>query len=374
MLDADLLNIIGMIYDAALEPGRWELAIDAVRARLNFYNAMLTLIDLPTMRAVVAAQVNVPPEYDPMQAPHYLASVSTLWGGPQAIAKHTIEEPVILSEASDPANWPDNLYYRDFAQPQGIFDVMAVALVRTPGLVGDLGFGRHVSAGRPGAVEADQLRILAPHLRRAMMVSGLLDTGASALATLEATVEATPAGVVLVDRDMRIVHANTSAIRMLDDRDPIRRIGDRLELRHELLSGQLATAVAGSAESVATIGRRGLGIPARRADGSPLVLHVMPLTPRQLRQPMLRGAVAAIFIAENDGSRHLGDALGLLFGLTPTEARVFELAAGGQSSRQMAEVLGVAPSTIKTHLLHVYDKTGCHQRSELASLARDVLP
>ena len=288
--------------------------------------------------------------------------------------RHQLEQPYILSEASDPDAWGENFYYRDFAEPQGIIDVVAIALVREPYLAGDLGFGRHKSAGRPGAAEVEELQILAPHIRRAALISGLLDTTMSELATLEATVEATPAGVVLVDRDMRIVHANGAASRMLEDSDPIRRNGDRLELRVELLPGQLERGIAAAAKDAVALGRRGLGIPTRRADGSPLVLHVMPLTRRQSRMPLLKGAVAAVFIADKKGGAHLGDALSLLFGLTPTEVRVFELVAGGHSNGQIAITLGIAPSTLKTHLLRVYEKTGRHRRNELALLAQEMLP
>lgn len=374
MADTELLDLVALIYDAALEPARWHAAIDAIRERLGFHNSMMSLIDLTTSRAIISVQVNIPAAYDAMAGPRHISSVVALWGGAEALARHIVEEPVILSNATDPTTWESNLYYQDFARPQGIIDVMAVALVRSPGLTGDLGFGRHQSAGRPGPAEVEKLRILAPHIRRAALVSGMLDTSASALATLEATVEATPAGVVLVDRDMRIVHTNSAASRMLADANCILRLGGRLELRHELLRGQLAGAVAAAAESTVALGRRGIGIPARRADGSPLVLHVVPLTPRQSRTHLFRGAVAAVFVADSDGATRLGDALGLLFGLTPAETRVFELVAAGLSSREIAESLGVAPSTLKTHLLRVYEKTGRHRRSELAVLAREILP
>jgi DNA-binding CsgD family transcriptional regulator len=372
MLDSELLHLVGMIYDAALEPSRWYSAIDAVRARLGFFNSMMTLIDVPTGRTIVGVEVNVPAEYEFARAPEYVNDILKLWGGPAAFSRHVVEEPMILSDVSDVSTWEDNLYYRHFAKPQGIIDVLALPLVRDRNLAGDLGFGRHASAGRPGPAQVEDLRLLAPHIRRAALVSGILDAAAGALATFEAAIEATPAGVVLVDRDMRIVHANASALSMMEESDPVREVAGRLELRLEILPGQLAGAVLAAAADPLAIGRRGIGIPARRADGSPLVLHVMPLTPRAVRSTSER-AVAAVFIAETTSmGAGRGDALGLLFGLTPAEARVFELIAAGSSSRQIADALGVATSTIKTHILHVFEKTGRHSKAELVGLARDL--
>ncbi|MEO9228890.1 MAG: LuxR C-terminal-related transcriptional regulator [Devosia sp.] len=371
-MDLELLSIVGLIYDAAIDPSGWHNAIDAVRGRLGFYNSMMTLGDLETGRAIVSVKVNIPEAYDAMETPEYMESMIGLWGGPDALAKHIIEEPMILSEASDPTWWDANPYYNDFAKPQGIFDVTAVALVRDRKLAGDLGFGRHRSAGRVTRAQIDELRVLAPHIRRAALISGILDNRGAAAATFEAAIDATPAGVVLVDRDMRIVHSNQAASRMLADADPIRQVGGKLELRAELMRGQLAAAVAGAAEGPTALGRRGIGISARRNDGTPLVVHVMPLNTRQSNTPLLGNAIAAVFIAESGATSHVADALGMLYGLTPMQARVFELVTAGLTSVNIATTLGIAPSTFKSHLLQVYEKTGRNRRRDLVALAKDI--
>src|SRR5438132_281927 len=48
--------------------------------------------------------------------------------------------------------------------------------------------------------------------------------------------------------------------------------------------------------------------------------------------------------------------------LTAREREVLQLAAGGNSTRKIAELLGLRPSTVKTHFEHVYDKLGTHDR------------
>ena len=56
--------------------------------------------------------------------------------------------------------------------------------------------------------------------------------------------------------------------------------------------------------------------------------------------------------------------------LTPTEARVANLAAQGQSTPEIAQALFVTPKTVETHLGHVYQKLEIHTRAELT----DALP
>ena len=55
--------------------------------------------------------------------------------------------------------------------------------------------------------------------------------------------------------------------------------------------------------------------------------------------------------------------------LTPMERQVVELLSGGLRNTEIAERLFIAPSTVKTHLGHVFAKLGVSTRAELAVLA-----
>ncbi len=57
-----------------------------------------------------------------------------------------------------------------------------------------------------------------------------------------------------------------------------------------------------------------------------------------------------------------------LFGLTPREAAVAALIAQGHGQAAVALGLGIARETVKAHLKHVFDKTGCHRQGEIAAL------
>ncbi len=48
--------------------------------------------------------------------------------------------------------------------------------------------------------------------------------------------------------------------------------------------------------------------------------------------------------------------------LTAREREVIQLAAEGHTTRKIAEILQLRPSTVKTHFEHVYDKLGTNDR------------
>lgn len=52
--------------------------------------------------------------------------------------------------------------------------------------------------------------------------------------------------------------------------------------------------------------------------------------------------------------------------LTPREREVIALVVDGRSSREIATELGISTATARTHLEHIMDKYGVHNRVQLA--------
>jgi len=56
------------------------------------------------------------------------------------------------------------------------------------------------------------------------------------------------------------------------------------------------------------------------------------------------------------------------FGLTPAEARLLETLCAGASLRQASAHLGVARTTVRTHLQRIFDKSGAHRQADLVRM------
>jgi DNA-binding CsgD family transcriptional regulator/PAS domain-containing protein len=370
--DEDTLSLIGPIYDTVIDPSLWPDVLEQLRRHLCFHNASLGVQALPDGKLILNAMAGVSPEYVAL-AKRYEDSLLDLWGGAARLGRFALEEPVLQSRAAADIAYEDNPYYRHWVRPQGIIDAVAIALARDKTMLGSLAFGHHETAPPVSETQLRRLRLLAPHIRRAVTISRLLEMTTDAATTFEAAVEATQSGILLVDLDLTIIFANQRAHQMLDAGDPVRRVGDRLALRRELARGTLQAAIEAASDNEGRLGRRGIAMPATLADGSAVAMHVMPLARRRLRKTYVGRATAAVFIADAGGPAPLPpDALALLYDLTPAEARVFELVVEGHSTRNAADLLGIAPSTFRTHLLAVFAKTGRHNRVDLTRLAREM--
>jgi len=374
-VDPTLVRLIGAIYDAVLDGALWERTLDQVRERFDFFNAVLGLNTIGYAPSEWRVAVNFPePWLDKVSTAEYGSEVSRIWGGP-AVAEFALEEPYVLSQVSDRRSWGDNKYYRDFAMPQGINDAVVVFLSRDRLTFGNVAFGRHEDAGPVTEPILDGLRFLAPHIRRAVVISGILAAEREKSATFEAALDAAPSGVVLVERDGRIVHANPAAQAILDSGDPLRNERGRLALSGSVVNGHLDAAIAAAAQGDVSIGRRGGAIPGQRADGSLYVVHIMPLADRIVQAGVPARTVAAVFIADRaEEPQFAVDAATLVYGLTPTEARVLELILRGTSSAEIGQTMSIAQSTLKWHTLQLFEKTGLHRRADLIRLAAQLRP
>lgn len=368
-----LSELIGAIYDCVLAPQGWEAVLQSICRDFGFVTAALGVTSLRQDTQVLPVAVGMEPEMI-TRAGELTSALIELWGGLEQTLAFPIDEPIICSQVTDPKTWGDNSYYQAVGAPLDIHDGVAVKITNTPTLVGTLGFGVHRSHGAIDDSYVAGLRLLAPHIRRAVTISDFFNLKSIEASTFAVTIDALNVGVVLVDDKCAVVHANTAASSMLGANGPIRLVRGRLHLAHPAARTALETAVSQAAADEAQMGQRGIAIPISRENGEPCVVHVLPLKRGEVRRGIAQNkAAAALFIAPAATPLRLpAEALTLIYDLTPAETRVFELISEGRTQADIGQFLGVAASTVKTHLLRVFEKTGCRRQAELVKLAASL--
>jgi DNA-binding CsgD family transcriptional regulator/PAS domain-containing protein len=365
-------ELVGLIYDCAIEPARWPIAMEAIRTELNFHNAMLELILLPSGVALSNIICNVPPQYEALVAGAAPDAVEQ-WGGAEIVLSLPMDRPAVLTRVNPAFDFATttNAYYINFAKPQRIIDALAIGLARDSRAIGSLTFGRHESAGPIGEREIAIAQLLVPHLQRAATINRMLEGADIAQAGLVATLDTLTVPIVLLSANLDILHANPAAKRLLEQGTLIRIAKGRLEAATAGASSAVAAAIVQAARDASAIGRRGLGIPVAQPDGRSGALHILPL--RQRQSDYGEGAVAALFVANTDTPFVPPTGIAAaLFDLTPAEARVFDHIVTGHSQAAIATALGVEPSTIKTHLARLYDKVGVRRQADLVRIAASL--
>jgi DNA-binding CsgD family transcriptional regulator len=364
-------NLIGAIYDCIIEPDHWPDTLAEMCRLTHHACGVLGANLLPSGEVLLSASVGYTPQWL-ARLNDYSEDVMNIWGGVERIASYPLEEPIVCSRATNRATWEQNRFYKEWGKPQGLIDSVSIIVARDPTLVANVTFGRHESHGDITDSDVEILRLVGPHIRRAVTISRLLDREALAAATFAATLEGLSVAVVLVNDNLTIVHANRPARELLADRTSIRSDEGRLHFTSTAATNALRAAVSRAAREEVQLGRSGLDISVGDT-ARPSVAHVVPLSKRHIRGRIVPQGTAAVFVARAAvPSRLPGDALTLLYEFTPAESRIFELIVEGRTRTEIAVGLGIAPSTVKTHLLRVFDKTGLRRQADLVKLAASL--
>jgi DNA-binding CsgD family transcriptional regulator len=75
-----------------------------------------------------------------------------------------------------------------------------------------------------------------------------------------------------------------------------------------------------------------------------------------------------------NSGRCQGEVLVKLYGLTHAETRIIGLLASDLSLDAAAAALGISRTTARTHLKHIFEKTGTNRQSQLIKLVLSALP
>jgi DNA-binding CsgD family transcriptional regulator len=360
-------SLIGDIYDAALDPALWDGVLPKARALIGGCAAALFSKDATRKSLNVHYDDGgLDPRYKQLYFDKYVKLDPTTTGHVFA----EIGQPISTADLFPVGEFRDTRFYREWSQPQGLADFVCAVLDKTATSAAMFGVFRHERDGPVDEETRRRMRLIVPHIRRAVLIGRVIDLKTAEAATLADTLDGISAGMLLVDQSGRIVHANAGGHAMLSERSVLRAVGGRL-VAIEASADQALTeifAMAGGGD--AAVGTRGIAVPLSARNGERYVAHVLPLTSGARRNAgRSYAAVAALFV-HRAALEALSppEAIAKLYNLTPSELRVLLAIVQVGGVPETAEALGVAEATVKTHLHRLFSKTGAARQADLVKL------
>jgi len=355
-------ELIESIYDAGLHPELWS---DVVVMLNDFIGSQACgLISKDTVSKSGATH------YYCGVDPHYIQLYSETYSRYDPLAR--------LPRYGEVRNIPDLVnfdeyrrgrFYQEWLRPQGCVDVANVVLEQSKSPCPML---MTVIPGREmlDAEQRARMQFLVPHASRALMINRAIERKQQRATALADIVDRLNAGVILLDSACRIVHSNPAGETILAADDVLRSIAGRLVTRSSEANLVLRNIFRDPGE-VAVAASEGRKIPLTSHDGSYYVAHVIAL-PSLLRDGARdrSSAIGALLVwkAELDSSACAG-LVDRAFELTPAELRVLQSIVEVGGVPETATALGIAETTVKTHLHRVFAKTGVSRQADLVKLA-----
>jgi DNA-binding CsgD family transcriptional regulator len=366
----DLSEFVGLIYDTALDPDAWPNMLD----RLADLLAATTGAHFGSYNSKTYVTTNLAPRLDPEYMrifPEYWASRDIFW---QRGANHPLGAVYMPETFMSREEHRRTDIFNEWYKPQGVEAMMRTNLVIEGPVSTVVTVGRRYSEGDFGAREIRLFAALIPHLQRAVQLQLRL-AGVDGPPTGSAEIlNRLLQGVLLVDSGARVIFANSAAERML-------RAGNGLFLGRDGLraeaSGEtrlLRRIIADCAEPRDELGGAGGRLRLSRKDRAPLTVLVIPHRARIAWIDVARPRAILFITDPEEAALVRRENLRQDFGLTPAEAGFTREVLKADGLQAAADRLGISLTTARTHLAHVFDKTGTRRQAELVRLILQSQP
>ena len=357
-----LLELIGDIYDAALDPTLWP---GVLKKLAEFVGGSVIYFKSSTTCAV-HHQFGKDPHYQQLYFSKYVRLDPTMPA--QCLTK--VGQLASTADFIPCCEFVETPFSREWGRPQGLADFLTTPLDKLADSVALFSVFRNEQHGLVDDEMRRRAALITPHIRHAAVVGNALalDIKTAKTTAFTKALDGLAAGVFLVDRNCRVVFANLSGREMLDD-------GRILRLRN----GALATAdsrpalpdvIAAAGEGDAALGTRGIAVPLSFPPQMPWLAHVLPLISGARRQAGKNfAATAAVFVRKTSLEVPSAmESMSKLYGLTPAELRVLAAVSEFGGISAVSDVVGVSEATVKTHLQRLFAKTNTNRQTELVKL------
>jgi DNA-binding CsgD family transcriptional regulator len=363
--DEALTSLIGHIYDAAVDPTRWADALARVGEFVGGQAGGILSKDTISKAGTPHHVFGVDPRYVQIYAQTHsrFDPVSTL-------PFFEVGQIVSIPELVPYDEFCEGRFFLEWMRPQGWVDAANVVLEKSALSCSFITILRSEAQGVVDDEMRRRMALIMPHLRRAVLIGQLIDLKQAEAATFADMLDGMSTGLFLIAADGRIVHANAAGHGMLNAGEVLGSVSGRLVTRDKQADRMLRETFAGANNGDAGIGIKGIGLPLIARHGERYIAHVLPLTSGARRRAgVAYAATAAMFVRkaamENPSAPEV---IARTYHLTPTELRVLIAIVEVGGIPEVAAALGVATSTIKTHVGRLFEKTGASRQVDLAKL------
>ena len=355
-----LSELIGSIYDTVVDPSACPTMLNGLADLLGATGgAQVGAYNAKTHSATMLA-----PRVDPKELPSFSQYWANIW---RQCDKHPIGDIIVPQMLISHQDRRGTEIFSGSAK-QGPERMMGATLLTEDSVSTVVSVSRPYSEGEFDPAQTQLFAALIPHLQRAVQLRIRLAALNGPPTSSAEMLNRLPHAVLLVDAGARVIFANQAAARMLGAGNGLSLDRDGLKAETTEDTRRLRRTIADCAEPANELGGAGGRLRLSRRDRGPLTMLVIPHRTQVTWIDILR-PTAILFITEAEQAAVLrSERFTQDFGLTRAEAVFAVEISKGDGLQAAASRLGVSLTTVRTHLAHVFDKTGTRRQAELVRL------
>jgi DNA-binding CsgD family transcriptional regulator len=355
----ELSCVVGSIYAAALDPVLWTDALAKIAEFVGGPAGALGSKDLVDKFVDADHHVGLDLKYMQIQSEMYegLDPLAT-------VPLFDVGQVASLRELRPKDDGRKGRSGQEWARPQEWGDTAGAVLDRSKSCE----FLSVLRSEANDMVDNEMRRrmtLVAPHARRAVLIGKAIDRKANEAAAFADVLDSLSAGLFLIDAKGVLVHTNAAGRGILAADDFLRSIGGRLVARDTKINRTLQEIFANSGDL-----SKGIALLLTAQERECYIAHVLPLAAAARRRAGAHGKVAAAVFVRRATLEipSSPDVIRRAYQLTPTELRVLLAIVNIGGIPEVATALGVADTTIKTHVGRLFEKTGAGRQADLVKV------
>jgi DNA-binding CsgD family transcriptional regulator/PAS domain-containing protein len=356
-------TVVEKIYDAAIDTAKWSSALNGIMGLVGASASGIHFGDSSVLN-------QDPTHFYGQGYTEFFASkiqaYSSIWALQSGMLNWKVGEAMHLPEILPHEEFVNGRFYKEVIQPDGQCDYIGMIALREGTRYAPITLSTIDAVGPFTKRAVELVRLLSPHICRSAKIGLALELKSLNNARLEATLNSLSAGVFLVNRDGKILFMNAAAEGQIKRDHALSVTNNRLIPKDATAAHKFAQSLSGADD--AGVGGISLALP--DAAGG-MVATLLPLEngERQNLGGLSSPAAFAVFVQNPAIVPPVpGAAFAQLYGLTPAELRVSLAMAPSLSPQEAAHNLGLSVSTVKSHLQHIFIKTGTNKQSDLMQL------
>ena len=361
-----LSDILGSVYDCVLAPQEWSRTLGLISSFGESAASSVVIRDRNTESGISVFEHGADQSFLRL----YFETLVTSRTRVKQVALDQLGDVATMTMLAGEREPLNSDFYVKWVKPLGFRDVLGVLVLKSGKRIAWFSVARSDIQSRFETADVRQLGLLSPHICRALLISDALELKTVTATRLEETVDRLSTGILLTEDRGRISYMNSSAETLLKSGSALTSRDGYLIAARSDARDAFSSAIAQSVSGRAPASTGQYSVPLPDEDGAGLIANVLPLQWRNGRNPLgpLPGAAAIIIQNPAEIPKPPLQALAELYGLTPAEQKVLELIAEGVAPQEAADRLSVSLTTVKTHLQHVFAKTGTGRQADLVRL------
>lgn len=366
-------KVIGMIYEAALNPVLWQDVLAGIVDFTGSSTAIFTVTDQLSPNYDFVFTHNIPPESMSAYQNEQVKVLDMRLHAPYWAEK--ILGDTVLNTFSHYAAMPvetdEFLFYEKCAKPTNITHVAAVLLERSAYSWAVFAVHRSPQLDQYSEKEEQILKRLGVHLRRALQIYRQLNILQDDRRNIYQVLDHFKVGVMLVNQDYRLIYANKIG-RNLFEKSSVLTIDKNNSLKtFKNFQIKLNQLICSALFENGDLNHEAGGVLALHDENNnSLMLSILPFWGNENK---FQQRQAIVFVTQTNQPQYLAkDYLIQKYQLAKRELEVCDLFVNGLTLEQIAKQMNITYGSIRIYIKNIFAKTNCSSQTELMQLLMGV--